>query len=259
MVTYGHDETTRLANGMPQKDLTVTQDDTLTGGLCLITMDPESHFIILEQLAQARDHISWHEWMAPALAKLHCRVIQSTSDEAPGLLASVEHDLEAHPSPDWFHVQHELVQAVSGPMATKERAAYEAVTEATAQLEWLQSDPKSASAEPEKRRPGRLPKDPMSLEQAEQALEAARREHARLAVQREQVQASIRGIGHDYHFVDLERGAHFAYPLKGGVCTYPPRSTLAMSGAVAWRITSPWIASCRAVRLARVLLSALGE
>src|SRR5262249_1426450 len=52
MVTYSHDETTRLANGMPHKDLTVTQDETFTGGLCLITMDPESNFIILEQLAQ---------------------------------------------------------------------------------------------------------------------------------------------------------------------------------------------------------------
>ena len=46
----------------------------------------------------------------------------------------------------------------------------------------------------------------MSLEQAEQALEAASREHERLCEQREQVKASIRGIGHDYHFVDLERG-----------------------------------------------------
>jgi hypothetical protein len=46
----------------------------------------------------------------------------------------------------------------------------------------------------------------MSLEQAEHALETARREHARLAEQRAQVQASIRGVGHDYHFVDLERG-----------------------------------------------------
>jgi hypothetical protein len=59
MVTYHHDETVRLANGMPPKDLTVTQDETCTGGLCLITMDPESHFIILEQLAQARDQTTW--------------------------------------------------------------------------------------------------------------------------------------------------------------------------------------------------------
>jgi hypothetical protein len=206
MVTYHHDETARLANGMPQKDLTVTQDETFTGGLCLITMDPESNFILLEQLAQARDQTTWNTLMEPALAPLNCRVIQSTSDEAPGLLAYVEHYLEAHHSPDLFHVQHELVKAVSGPMATKERAAHKAVTEATEQLERLQSDPTNAGDEPAERHLGRPPKAPVSLEQAEQALDAARREHERLAQQREQVQASIRGIGHDYHFVDLERG-----------------------------------------------------
>jgi hypothetical protein len=149
MVTYRHDETTRLAQDMPRKDLTVPQDETFTGGLCLITMDPESNFILVEQLAQARDQVSWNDCMAPALAQLNCRVIQSTSDEAPGLLAYVEHSLEAHHSPDLFHVQHELVKAVSGPMATKERAAHKAVTEAKEQLERLQNDPQSAGNETE--------------------------------------------------------------------------------------------------------------
>ena len=222
MVTYDHDETARWASGMPQKDLTVTQDETFTGGLCLITMDPESNCILLEQLAQARDQITWDDLMAPALAPLKCRVIQSTSDEAPGLLAYVEHDLEAHHSPDFFHVQHELVKAVSGPMATKERAALKAVTEATAQLERLQSDPQSAGDESEKHRPGRPPKEPVRLEHAEQVLAAARRDHERLAEQREQVKASIRGIGHDDHCVDLERGVRrnghlIAYDIQGHI------------------------------------------
>ena len=123
IVNYRQSETAHLAKDMPHKDLTVTQDETFTGGLCLVTMDPDSNFIILEQSAQARDQTTWNELMAPALAPLNCRVIQSTSDEAPGLLAYVEHYLEAHHSPDLFHVQHELVKAVSGPMATKERAA----------------------------------------------------------------------------------------------------------------------------------------
>ena len=169
-------------------------------------MDPESNFIILEQAAQARDQTTWDALMAPALAQLNCRVIQSTSDEAPGLLAYVEHYLEAHHSPDLFHGQHELVKAVSGPMATKERAAHKAVTAAQEQLERLQSDMQNAGDKPEKRRPERALKDSMSLEQAEHTLETARREHARLAAQREQVKASIQGMGHDYHFVDLDRG-----------------------------------------------------
>jgi hypothetical protein len=206
IVDYRQSETARLAKDMPHKDLTVAQDETFTGGLCLVTMDPDSNFIILEQSVQARDQTTWNERMAPALAQLNCRVIQSTSDEAPGLLAYVEHYLEAHHSPDLFHVQHELVKAVSGPMAAKERAAYKAVSEAKEQHERLQSDPKSAGDAPEERCPGHPPKEPMRLEQAEQMLAAACREHVRLAEQREQVKASIRGIGHDYHFVDLERG-----------------------------------------------------
>ncbi len=206
IVDYDQTEPPRLAKAMPHKDLTVTQDETCTGGLCLITMDPESNCILLEQLAQARDQTSWNAWMAPALAQCNCRVIQSTSDEAPGLLASVAHYLEAHHAPDLFHVQHALVKAVSAPMATKERAAHKAVTEATEQLERLQSDLQSTSEEPEKCRPGRAPKEPLSLEQAGQALAAARREHERLAEQRAQVKARIRGLGHDDHVVDLERG-----------------------------------------------------
>src|SRR4029450_9537427 len=186
IIAYGQTETPRLAKDMPPKDLTVTQDETFTGGLCLITMDPESNFIILEQLAQARDQTAWTALMASALAQLNCRVIQSTSDEAPGLLAYVEHSLEAHHSPDLFHVQHELVKAVSGPMATKERAAHKALSEARDQLEQVQAYPQSAGDEPAKRHPSRPPKAPASLEQAEQALDAARREHDRLAAQRAQ-------------------------------------------------------------------------
>jgi len=206
MADYRQSETARLAKDMPEKDITVTQDETFTGGLCLITMDPDSNFIILEQAAQARDQTTWNEFMEPALAQLNCRVIQSTSDEASGLLAYVEHYLEAYHSPDLFHVQHELVKAVSAPMAAKERAALKAISDATEQFERLQNQPTNTGDEPEKRRPGRPPKRPVSLEQAEEALDAAKRERERLAGQREQVQQSIRGMGHNYHFVDLERG-----------------------------------------------------
>jgi hypothetical protein len=222
MMTYHHDETVRLANGMPHKDLTVTQDEPFTGGLCRITMDPESHFILVEQLAQARDQTTWDALMAPALAPLKCRVIQSTSDEAPGRLASVEHSLAAHHSPDVLHVQHELVKAVSAPMATKERVAHKGVIEAREPLERLQTDSKSADDEAEKRRPGRPPKAPVSLEHAAQALAAARREHERLAQQRAKGKASIRAIGHDDHCVDLEcgvrrNGQRMATDLQGHI------------------------------------------
>uniref|UniRef100_UPI00397C96F0 hypothetical protein n=1 Tax=Salmonella sp. SAL4457 TaxID=3159912 RepID=UPI00397C96F0 len=76
--------------------------------------------------------------MERALAGLNCRVIQSTSDEAPGLLAYVEQHLGAHHSPDLFHVQHELSKAVAAPMAAKQRAAEKAMTTAAEQLSRVQ-------------------------------------------------------------------------------------------------------------------------
>ena len=61
--------------------------------------------------------------MAPALVQLNGEGIQSTSDEAPGLLTDVEHAVEAHHLSDWFHVHHKLSKAVCASLATKERSA----------------------------------------------------------------------------------------------------------------------------------------
>jgi hypothetical protein len=84
MVTYQREETVRLAEQMPPKDITVTQDETCTGGLGLVGMEPVSNYIVLEHTAPARDHDTWRELMEAALAPLKCNIIQSTSDEAPG-------------------------------------------------------------------------------------------------------------------------------------------------------------------------------
>ena len=206
IVTYRREESARLAKDMPAKAITLAKDETFTGGLCLVAIEPKSNSIVLEQEAHARDHDTWQALMEQALADLHCQVIQSTSDEAPGLLAYVEHHLGAHHSPDLFHVQHELVKAVSGPMATKQRAAAKAATEAHERLEQGQGQLQGAGAAPEKRGPGRPPKATASLEQLAQEAQAARQEFERLSTQREQVAQRIRGIGHAYHFVDVERG-----------------------------------------------------
>jgi hypothetical protein len=206
IVAYRREESTRLAKDMPAKDITLAKDETFTGGLCLVAIEPKSNYILLEQEAHARDQDTWHALMEQALSGLKCHIIQSTSDEAPALLAYVEHHLGAHHSPDLFHVQHELVKAVSGPMATKQRAAGKAATEAHQRLEQVQGQLQGAGGEPQKRGPGRPPKNTASLEQLAQAAEVARQEHQRISEQREQVAQSIRAIGHAYHFVDLERG-----------------------------------------------------
>jgi hypothetical protein len=188
---------------MPAKDRTLAQDETFTGGLCLVAIDPKSNAILLEQAAHARDQDTWHALMEQALAGLNCHSMQSTSDEAPALLAYVAPHLGAPHSPDLFHVQHELSKAVSAPMAAKQRAAAKVVAKAE---EWLTRVHERLDDTPEKRSPGRPRKGAVSREQGEQERAAARREHHRLAEQREQVTQSIRAIGHAYHCVDLERG-----------------------------------------------------
>src|SRR5713226_9023249 len=171
-------------------------------------MEPMSNSILLEQAAPARDHDTWQARMEQAIAGLNGRVMQSTSDEAPGLLAYVEHHLGAHHSPDVFHVQHELSKAVSAPMAAKQRAAVKAATKAEETLKRVQEPlaPLKGVRAQRSSGPGRPPKATPCLEQAAQDVEAAHHEHQRLAGQREQVTQSIRAIGHAYHFVDLERG-----------------------------------------------------
>src|SRR5215831_11204616 len=134
IVAYRREETARLARAMPPQEITVTQDETFTGGLCLVALEPVSNYILLEHAAETRDHDTWNALMTDALAPLKCHIIQSTSDEAPGLLAYVEQHLGAHHSPDLFHVQHELSKAVSGPMALKQRAAHNSVVKAEERL-----------------------------------------------------------------------------------------------------------------------------
>jgi hypothetical protein len=206
IVAYRQEESTRLAREMPAKDITMTQDETFTGGLCLVGIEPVSHSSVLEQAAQARDQDTWQALMEQALAGLNCKVMQSTSDEAPGLLAYVEHHLGVHHSPDLCHVQHELSKAVSAPMAAKQRAAHRATAKVEETLKRVHEHLDNATDKPDKRGPGRPPKVAVSLEQIEQTVDAARQEHQRLVGQRETVTQSIRAIGHAYHFVDLEAG-----------------------------------------------------
>jgi hypothetical protein len=46
IVAYRRDESTRLAQEMPPQDITLTQDKTFTGGLCLVGIEPVSNSIV---------------------------------------------------------------------------------------------------------------------------------------------------------------------------------------------------------------------
>jgi len=75
MVAYRQEESTRLAQERPAKEITLTQDETFTGGLCLVGIEPVSNYILLEHTAEARDQDTWNVLMASVLAQLKCSVI----------------------------------------------------------------------------------------------------------------------------------------------------------------------------------------
>jgi hypothetical protein len=45
-VAYRHKERARLAHEMPAKAITLTKDETFTGGLCLVGIEPVSNYIV---------------------------------------------------------------------------------------------------------------------------------------------------------------------------------------------------------------------
>ena len=104
-------------------------------------------------------------------------------------------------------MQHELVKAVSGPLATKQRVAAKAARKAQERLEQVQGQLQEVDDAPHQRGPGCPPQTRASLEQLAQDAQAACQEFEHISAQREQVTQSIRRIGQSYHFVDVRREA----------------------------------------------------
>jgi len=203
---YAKSERERLAPAMPQKDITVAQDETFTGGLTLVAIEPESGFIILEDTSKTRDAAAWKTAMDRASADLKCNIIQSTSDEGTGLVAYAENLLGANHSPDLFHVQQELTRAVSPPIAAKIRAAEKAAGEALVIVRTTQSEAKEYVETIDTRGAGRPPNWAARIDEATLAAIDAQSEVDRLHSVRETVREGIKGLSTDYHLADLTTG-----------------------------------------------------
>jgi transcriptional regulator with XRE-family HTH domain len=103
VVAYAEQQREALAAQMPQRRISVCEDETYHPEICLVAIEPVSNFILHERYAPDRSAATWTQALADALEGLRVEVIQGTSDEAKGLLRHVERDLGAHHSPDVFH------------------------------------------------------------------------------------------------------------------------------------------------------------
>ena len=205
-VAYRRAASAPWATDLPATDLTVAQDDTCTGGLCLVAVAPKSPAMLVEPAAPARAQDTWPALMEPALSGRTCHRMPSTSDAAPALRAYVAPHLGAHHAPALFQVQHARLKAVAGPMATKPRAAGKAAPEAPERLAQGQGHRQATGGAPEKRGPGRPSRGTARLEPMAHETHAARQEFEPISAPREPGAQRMRASGPADHGVDGERG-----------------------------------------------------
>jgi hypothetical protein len=197
-IEYGEAEEKRLSAEMKPKQITVAEDETFHPQTCLVAIEPVSNYILLEKYAEDRKADTWTEALTGALGDKPISVIQSTSDEGLGICSHAKNGLGAHHSPDLFHVQHEIVKATSGPLASKKRQAEKGLTEATKTLE---QDQKEQEGQQQNRGDAsrRLQASQEKVKDAKSALETRQS-------QQQRVQNANQALSAAYHPYDLETG-----------------------------------------------------
>jgi Family of unknown function (DUF6399) len=206
LIDYGEQQFEKLGQTMPAKAVTCALDETFPAGICLVGIEVESNFILLERFANKRDCETWHEAMKDPLSGLPMTVIQVVSDEAKALLKYTRDILQAHHSPDVFHVQQDIIKATTPKLKAGVKRAREALQQANTRLQVMVDIENThrlngESLSQEKHRQHHQALDKAADEQA-QAIEHL----VEASTRREEVSQANRGIGQDYHPIDLVTG-----------------------------------------------------
>ncbi len=205
VVAYAEQQREALAPQMPQRRISVCEDETYHPEICLVAIEPVSNFILHERYAPDRSAATWTQALDEVLEGLHVDVVQGTSDEAKGLLRHVERDLGAHHSPDIFHVQHEVSKATALPLARAceqaERAAEQARDEVAAQRA-----ARDAHQQAWPRPRGRPPAFAERINDALMAQAEADAQRELAEVHQQQARACTRELADAYHPYDLDTG-----------------------------------------------------
>jgi hypothetical protein len=190
---FGNEQSRSLAQGMTKRKIVLGEDETFhVGRPCLVAIELVSNYILVEEYADQRRAEDWNLATKRALEGLNVEILSSTSDEGTGILAHVKKELKVEHAPDIFHIQQDLSRATAGPLKAQEK-------EIESELDKSQ---KKMTRIIEKHG-----------EESEAALEAKKDRDLKLYGQkvrktrRDEVKASIKRVGHDYHPIDLATGA----------------------------------------------------
>jgi len=201
---FGKEETKRLAEGMKPKDITICEDETFHPETCLVAIEPDSNYILLEKYTEGRKASDWTQSIESAMEGLSVNIIQSTSDEGKGIIHHVKKDLGAHHSPDMFHVQHEIAKGTSAPLSRKIKAAQATLEKTSEQVNrCIDEKVDYENGKPIRGRPPqfdtRIGKALLKEEEALDNLATAQSNQIRM-------RDSIHMISDAYHPVDIETG-----------------------------------------------------
>ena len=205
LVTFGAQQFETLGAAMSAKTVTCALDETFPSGICLVGIEVESNFILLEQFADKRDCKTWDQAMNGRLAALPIEVIQVVSDEARALVKYTRDCLSAHHSPDVFHVQQEIIKATTPPLRARIKSASTALNQANNSLQtWMGA--KVAYDQCPSKPVGRPINYDRHIDDASETQAIAIGGVLDAVTRREDVQEANRGIGKDYHPFNLETG-----------------------------------------------------
>lgn len=115
---FGKEESERLAQNMPHKDIPGALDENfIMDEMTLILMDPVSGFILAEQIEEKRDAVTWHRVTQTALRGLNVTIQQLVGDEASGLTKLATGVLNVMKGSDLFHIQQEITKGLTSHLA----------------------------------------------------------------------------------------------------------------------------------------------
>ena len=206
LIDYGEQQCEKLGQTMPAKSVTCALDETFPSGICLVGIEVESNFILLERFASKRDCETWHEAMKNPLSGLPLTIIQVVSDEAKALLKYTRDILQAHHSPDVFHVQQDIIKATTPKLKAGVKSAREALQQANTRLQAVVDIENANRLNGETLPPEKCLQHNQTLDKAADEQAQAIAHLVEASTRREEVSQANRGIGQDYHPIDLATG-----------------------------------------------------
>jgi len=205
IIQFGKIEDERLALQMPAKTITAAEDETFHPQICLVSIEPVANFILAEKYATNRETKTWNEVIGDVLKRFPVKIIQVTSDQCRSLISHAIKGLNAHHSPDCFHVSYEIGKGTSGALMSDIKKSEKEYSEATQKTQHIVQQKEDFDGA-DKRSRGRRPNFEKRIDQSKEQEQHAKTILDQASLNYETVRSAKAEIGEVYHPYNLKNG-----------------------------------------------------